>query len=412
MGKSWIYALGSVSLVVAWLGIASPRAAQAQTEQTEPPPNSFTDAPPMTGPQFAPDPTPTPYEYHPHWELSSELVYFLFRSPKVGTTLLTHGNTADTVPGALNQPNTTIIGDSSNFHESMHVGVKLNAIYWLTRDPECLGIQASGFIMETAPKSFQQGNQGNANDPLLARPFFDAFTGIQTSNLVTNPGLQGGNISFNFHTQMYGADGSILYNLTGYAPVGPSIFILAGPRYLQMNESFSINENTALLPAGAGVLTTTQDYFSTTNAFYGAQIGTLFRYRAEGITFDLMGKISAGNNYERLNVSGFTSRNRSNHRDYHHHQSRLLRPVHQHRAVQPKRLHRHSRTRPQAACGSHAKHQSDFGLQLHQRQSHGPARRSTQQQLQFPTHGRPGVRPLRSSQNQRHHRCHFLVEFV
>jgi hypothetical protein len=308
MGKIGLRTLGCGLLVIAWLGGLA--AAWAQDASDPPPPpgtplNSFSMTP--TPPEFAPDPPAAANEYHPRWEFSAELMYFLFRPPSPGFPLATSGVVTDTVPGALGQPGTTILSDASTFRETPHAGGKLNAMYWLTCDPEAMGIQASYFLSEAAANRFNASNQGNYSDPVLARPFFNAALGREDADPRAVPGAMSGNININFLTRLQGGEVNFVYNLTSYTHTGPSLFFLVGPRYMRLDDLYYSNETATDLPPAPANTFNIQDNFTTSNTFLGAQIGTQFRYRWEGVTFDLFTKVAGGNNHQTVSINGFTS---------------------------------------------------------------------------------------------------------
>jgi hypothetical protein len=306
MGNLWYKGLAAALLTLTWLGVEAEARAQSETP-TGLPVNCFTDPPPPVGPEFTPEPTKPPAEYHPHWEWSSDAVFYLFQSPNIRFPLVTRGNANDPVPGALGQPNTSVLADASTFKERFDVSARITGTYWLTEEPETLGVQASFFYMELAPLNYSVNNQGGPNDSVLARPFFNVATGAEGAAVRASPGTLAGTINMSFYTRMYGADGSFLYNMSGYAPYGPSFFILGGPRFLQFNERFVSNETSTVLPVGTGTVTGIQDTIAAFNTFYGGQAGIMLRYRMEGIVFDLTSKVSAGNNYEILNIGGLTT---------------------------------------------------------------------------------------------------------
>ncbi len=278
-----------------------------QTDPPPPPPNCFTDACPPPAPEFVPDCPKEPCAYHPRWELDSEMVYFLFRRPNPGFPLVTSGNINDAIPGAIGEPGTTIIADGNSFTAPLHIGTKVTATYWCGENPEEIGIQGSFFIMEMAATTFSASNQGGPNDPVLARPYFNAGLGLEDSDPRAVPGLMSGSTRLGFYTRLMGADASALYNLTGYSRFGPSIYFLAGPRVLRFQERFSSNDTASDLPPTPGNNFVIQDNFTTDNLFYGGQIGTQLRYRLERVTIDLVTKLAVGINHETLNIGGFTS---------------------------------------------------------------------------------------------------------
>jgi hypothetical protein len=213
---------------------------------------------------------------------------------------------ADQVPGALGQPNTVPTTNSDTFSQGMRLGGKLTANYWLTDQPESLGLQASGFIMRQATSSFVQASAGGTADPVVARPFFNGPLGREDSDPRAIPGALGGNVGIEFQTRMIGAEGSVICNLTGFSPTGPSVFALLGPRFLKFDERYFSNEFTIDLPPTPVNSFLIQDKFTCYNEFLGAQIGAQFRYRWEGVTFDLIGKFAMGRNHETLMIDGQT----------------------------------------------------------------------------------------------------------
>jgi hypothetical protein len=302
MGK--IRALGTFSLAIAWLGLGG-AAVEAQSYPPQPPPNVYSDAgpPPL---EFAADAPDVANQSHPHWELSSELVFFYFQRPQTAFPLVTAGSPADAVPGALGQPGTTILADSNPFLEHLRSGARFTATGWLTDEPERLGVQASYFIMQQAVTGFAATSQGNAGDaPVLARPFFNVGLGREDALLVANTGLLAGSTNLGFSTRLMGADASLLYNVSGYNRYGPNLFLLAGPRFLRFDERYaSTDTSTDLATSNTSMIS---DNFGTSNLFYGGQVGAQFRYRLERLTFDLTGKVAAGVNDQTLTINGFSS---------------------------------------------------------------------------------------------------------
>jgi len=300
MGK--FHALGSFSLAIAWLGLGG---AAAEAQSYQPQPNAYADVgpPPL---DFAADAPDVANRYHPQWELGSEAVFFYFQRPQTAFPLVTAGNPADAVPGALGQPGTTILADATPFVEHPRAGGRFTATGWLTDEPERLGVQASYFIMQQAVSGFAAGSQGNAgNAPLLARPFFNAGLGREDALVIADSGVSAGTTNLGFSTRFMGADASLLYNVSGYNRYGPNLFLLAGPRFLRFDERYaSTDTSTDLATSNATLIS---DNFGTSNLFYGGQVGAQFRYRLERLTFDLTGKVAAGVNDQTLTINGFTS---------------------------------------------------------------------------------------------------------
>jgi hypothetical protein len=221
--------------------------------------------------------------------------------------MATTGNVNDAVPGALGQPNTTIIlGGEFDHHEID--GGRISFAYWLF-DTHTLAIEGNFFILEqqTIPMNF--GNDGTSTTAVLAKPFFNPVANAQDADPRGFPGTLSGNVNFNYTSRLMGAEVNGRWFVFGDDNCeGPSISVLAGVRWLSLQEKYVSDETVTELPAGTGSTFFISDNFGTFNQYFGAQSGLQLKYRWDGnLAVHVQGKIATGPNYETLKIHGFSS---------------------------------------------------------------------------------------------------------
>lgn len=120
-------------------------------------------------------------------------------------------------------------------------------------------------------------------------------------------------------TNLGGGDINLLYNL--YRADGWTINILGGYRFVELDESLSINASSNLFvtavytdnfgnvlataPPGSQVVV--YDQFDTCNSFNGGQIGTEFQYQWDRWQVGGFAKLGIGDMHEVVNINGGTT---------------------------------------------------------------------------------------------------------
>jgi len=145
----------------------------------------------------------------------------------------------------------------------------------------------------------------SANNPTIARPFFDATLGGQNAFLVAFPGLTGpSSINVTSKNSLLGIDAWGSRNW--YNDGGSSIDVLGGYQFTRMDDSINIASNTVTiggnLPVGTQLNVT--DNFRTRNEFNGASLGLIGRSYRGPITLEALGKVGLGNMRETVIISG------------------------------------------------------------------------------------------------------------
>ncbi len=205
--------------------------------------------------------------------------------------------------GVLGTPGAgVLLGDSKIKHDERSGG--RFSLGWWCDDCHTLGFDANFFFLGQRTVNFLAGSGG---DPILARPFVDAITGRETSQLVAFPGQLAGSVRVELPSRLWGADTNLRKNL--WRGCCWSLDCLVGFRYLDLHESLGVTEFLAV-PGPAGQppsLIIVNDRFSARNQFYGGQLGLQWEVRKGPWYVDVTGKVALGGTQQVVNIDGTTT---------------------------------------------------------------------------------------------------------
>jgi hypothetical protein len=216
---------------------------------------------------------------------------------------VTSGSPTDLIPGALGQPNTQVLLGGS-FEKEEHPGARFQAGYWLD---EChtIGVEGSFFFLPQEGKTFA-ANSGQFPGLVIARPFVDLNTMMESVQIGTSPGLATGSVSAHQFSRLWGAEANLRCNLC--CDCAYRVDLLGGFRYVDLKEGLNITENLFALPGGSafgGDHIIVNDRFDTRNQFYGGQVGVVAEYRRGPWFVEGRGKVVLGANHETVDIFGF-----------------------------------------------------------------------------------------------------------
>jgi hypothetical protein len=227
--------------------------------------------------------------------------------------LITTGNTQDL--GILGRPSTQVLLGNSLDHDAFSGG-RFTLGWWF--DPcRVWALESTFFFLgeETRHDLFSSGGI-----PILARPFFNAQTGQEDSELIANPALPGliplsGQADVSFRTRLIGFELNLvrswLYGVNPEWHKQYNLDFLFGYRYLQLRENLSIHEDLLVpedsgnVPAGTRFLI--DDMFAARNSFNGGQIGIRGELRWGGWFIDGRAKVAFGNTTQTVFINGQTT---------------------------------------------------------------------------------------------------------
>jgi len=143
-----------------------------------------------------------------------------------------------------------------------------------------------------------------ANNPIIARPYFDTSLGSGNAFLVSYPGLTSGTINVLSKNSLIGIDAWGSRNW--YNDGGSSIDVLGGYQFTRMDDSIDILSSSTTIGGNlpVGTQLNVHDNFRTRNEFNGASLGFIGRSYRGPVTLEALGKIALGNMRETVITSG------------------------------------------------------------------------------------------------------------
>src|SRR5262249_46381240 len=145
-------------------------------------------------------------------------------------------------------------------------GGRFTAGYWLNRS-QTVGVEGSYLFLGSRSVNFAAGTPG-AGPFVIARPFFNVITGAEDSELVSVPGLLTGAVGVSLSSRLQGAELNGVCNLC--CGCSGRVDLLAGFRYLRLDEGLGIAENLAVapgVPVTGGTNFLVNDQFDTRDQF-------------------------------------------------------------------------------------------------------------------------------------------------
>jgi hypothetical protein len=215
--------------------------------------------------------------------------------------VITIGNPANRVPGALGQPGTQVaIGEAHKFEFPMSSGVQLT-VGW-DRGNRAVGVEVSGFLMEQAANGqfFTANANGSPNSYLPYQAPDNSFQALP----FTIPGVVTGGSSSVGSTKLWGLESNVSVPFT--SDLGSCAFygrLLVGGRYLDLTDRVRITDALRLV-ANPSAVAIGADQFSTHNQFAGPQIGTTLGLGWGRWSLEYTTKLAAGITHQDRNIDG------------------------------------------------------------------------------------------------------------
>jgi hypothetical protein len=214
---------------------------------------------------------------------------------------------------------TNVLFGNESFANQGLAGARLRALYWFT-DAHCWGIDGSVFVLAEQQNNFFAQSDG-VSGMQLGRPFFNVTPGTNVGAAVSEvvAGARGpetaiGSIAAQHRTSLWGFDANLRRNLWcgefftwdlffGYRQLGLD-------DHLTIAENVFVTQNTSnpLVGNPAGTAFAIRDQFSTSNRFYGGQIGSEWQLRYGDWSVGLRGSVALGCTQQSIDISGTTAR--------------------------------------------------------------------------------------------------------
>ena len=184
--------------------------------------------------------------------------------------LVTTGIPLQSTAGTLGAPGTSVLFGNTTVNEDWRSGGRITAGYFLDAQQRT-SVELSFFDLANATTHFSAGSDGSM---VLARPFLDANTGLQNSQLITFPGAVAGSVNASDTSRFLGASALYRLALGSWGPEHVSAVI--GYRMLYESDRLAVTSNSTVI-GGGGIPLGTQlvinDAFNATNYFHGIDLG-------------------------------------------------------------------------------------------------------------------------------------------
>jgi hypothetical protein len=214
--------------------------------------------------------------------------------------------------GTLTDPNTTVLFGGTHTRFNPASGGRFTLGWNFDPCGQC-GVEASGFFLGRQSDNFLASSP---QVPVLARPFFDVATGVQSRELTASPGTAPGDVAslagsvavHNF-TDLWGAE--LNFRRLLCCDCNYTVYGFAGFRYLDLREGLTVTEDVTSLKAVPGTTFFNPgnrfivvDSFQTRNNFYGGQVGLDGEIRRG--RWSLMGRmqVGLGVTHETVDITG------------------------------------------------------------------------------------------------------------
>ncbi len=238
----------------------------------------------------------------PRWEFGAEYLFLRMQAARF-PVLVTKGNPNDTIPGALDQPGTSVLA-GNNLGHGFETAGRISLLYWLC--PTFWDVEGNFLVAEQRSKLFQAASENYPNS-VIARPFFNPNVDLPDADPRSIPGLLNGFAGFSFLSRLWGGEANTRVRLTG-EPGSTNLSLILGVRYLQLAEQYRGFDQVEDLPAGTGLFQTFSDTIATTNHFLGGQIGAQLRFFLDCDSFlAIQTKVAVGPVWQTVQYRGSSS---------------------------------------------------------------------------------------------------------
>jgi hypothetical protein len=251
-------------------------------------------APTLAGPTCC-VPVWASFEYLLWWERDSKFPPLVTTSP--------NGTDRDDA-GVLGVGSTSILFGGDEAIESGSLsGGRLTVGLWLD---SCQGTSVVGraFGIEDHGVTFAAASDGSQ---ILARPFFNAFTGEQDSLLLGFPEEILGDIQITQDIQTRGAQA--MFRHLYKAGCNYRVDIIYGYRYLGVDETLEISNSLEFIDPSSNIFGNTiqqLDVFEVENEFHGGDLGLAGHSEEGRWTLDFLGTVALGSMKQRATLRGNT----------------------------------------------------------------------------------------------------------
>jgi Putative beta barrel porin-7 (BBP7) len=239
---------------------------------------------------------------------SVDYLLWWVRPQTVSVPLVTTGNPNDKTPGALDNPGTKVLFGGNNLDYGAFSGIRTTVGMWLDSS-STIGIEGSWFQLEQRSTHFGVASDMTGNPPIYMPtinqdPTSSNFGGKGSITiadpLFPPPGPTFGRLSIDTTTRLWGAEANGIVNFGRSG--GLSASGIFGFRYADLAERLHIDGFSN--ETGIDIQQSFFDDFSTSNHFYGGQLGVKLGYETPRFFANVIAKAALGTTHETVDVEG------------------------------------------------------------------------------------------------------------
>lgn len=206
--------------------------------------------------------------------------------------------------GILGPDGSVLFGGRQTQHD-LRSGARLNFGYWFT--PEHAAGVETHLLWLDGHKIDQFAAGGD--DLILANPFIDDTTGVNSAVLISYPGLQDGEARVRSNMQLFGVEllGRCMLGVQGCSRLD----FVGGYRFLRLDDNARVDSVFLSLDDSTGFdadsIVARTDGFSSKNEFHGGEFGLVYRWWNCCWAVNLTGKVALGGTRTIARVGGQTT---------------------------------------------------------------------------------------------------------
>jgi hypothetical protein len=239
------------------------------------------------------------------WWISADYLGGVIKSSGLLPVVTTSpAGTAQIDAGVLGK-NTTVLFGNDNYNGDLRGGFKIDVGGWLDAD-RTLGVDVGWFLLESQTALFSANSpQGN---PILARPFANAVSVTQASQVIAFPGVSNGTVTGSLHSDSFNS-ANLDFQEVIVANSDFRLQSLLGYRFLHFADRLSMDTNVVSVGSGliaAGTTVMTADRFAAENSFHGVEFGARAEFFADRWSVELLTKIAVGDVHRAIDIIGAT----------------------------------------------------------------------------------------------------------
>ncbi len=234
----------------------------------------------------------------------AEYLYWWVRGSNTPPLLTTSpDNTPQANAGIL--PDATVLFGDQRLNRTGRSGGRFTLGYGWDSCCASMGLEGSFLFLGNVTQNFVASSGGS---PILARPFFNVQSGQQDADLLAFPNVVVGSFNAASTSRLLGFEVNLRRSI--YNDCWRHVDVLAGYRFLQLNEGLQITTNTTSTdpdsPIEVGTAFAIRDSFNTRNSFNGGQLGLNWQYTDCRWTLDLLAKLALGGVSQQVSINGGT----------------------------------------------------------------------------------------------------------